>query len=594
MDQHRVKRCLAGVGEAGEDHAGHPEADDVIAGDQRIGGIEILVILGVLVGPAQRGEGPQRTAEPGVQRVGVLSQLGAAALGAAAGSILGNYGLAAVIAVPRGDLVAPPQLAADAPVTAALHPVDVVLGEAVGHELDLALLNALDGGLGQRLHLDEPLLGDHRLNDGVAAVAGADLMGQGLGLLQRTAGLQIGQNGLAGLQRGHAGIFAAVQNIRLIGSCAAGGLLGIDGSLVGGAGHAAVIGQHADHRQVMALADLKVVGIVGGGDLHNAGALLHVGVLIADDGDLTAQQRQHDMAAVQVLVARVLGVDGNSGITQHRLGAGGGQLQHLAGLLDRVEQVPEAAVLALILDLGVRDGGVAVGAPVDHAVAAVDQPLVVQADEHLLDGVRAALVHREALALPVAGAAQLFQLADDAVAVGVLPVPRALQKAVTADHLLGQALLAHLGHDLGLGRNGGMVGAGHPQGGVALHPLVAGQNVLPGFVHSVAHVQLAGDVRRRHYNGKRLFAAVDLGMEIPLVAPVLVDAVLGALRGVLFGEFFRHVIKPPDKCAGRFAQKEKPPHELSWDGLNQFKSRYHPSCPATGRFAAGRTARLPG
>ena len=139
-------------------------------------------------------------------------------------------------------------------------------------------------------------------------------MGQRLGLLQRTAGLQIGQNGLAGLQRGHAGVFAAVQNIRLIGSCAAGGLLGIDGGLVGGAGHVAVIGQHADHRQIVALADLKVVGIVGGGDLHNAGALLHVGVLIADDGDLAAQQRQHDMAAVQMLVARVLGVDGNGGI----------------------------------------------------------------------------------------------------------------------------------------------------------------------------------------------------------------------------------------------------------------------------------------
>ena len=273
------------------------------------------------------------------------------------------------------------------------------------------------------------------------------------------------------------------------------------------------------------------------------------------------------MAAVQVLVARVLGVDGNSGITQHRLGAGRGQLQHFAGLLDGVEQMPEAALLGLVLDLGVRDGGVAVGAPVDHAVSAVDQALIVQADEHFLDGVGAALVHREALALPVAGAAQLFQLADDAVAVGVLPVPGALQKAVAADHLFGQALLAHFGNDFGLGGNGGMVGAGHPQGGVALHPLVAGQDVLPGFVHGVAHVQLAGNVRRRHDDGKRFFAAVDLGMEIPLVAPVLVDTVLGALRGILFGEFFRHIVTSWKMCGACFCKTKRPSHDVSWDGL---------------------------
>ena len=210
--------------------------------------------------------------------------------------------------------MAPPQLAADAPVTAAPHPVDIVLGEALGHELDLALLDALNGRLCQRLHLDEPLFGDHRLNDRVAAVAGAHVVGQRLGLFQRTAGFQVSQDGLAGFQRGHAGIFAAVQHVWFIGGSAARSLLGIDGGLVGSTGHVAVIGQHADHRQVVALADLKVVGVVGGGDLHDASALFHVGVLVADDGDFTAQQRQHHMTAVQVLVARVLGVDGNGSI----------------------------------------------------------------------------------------------------------------------------------------------------------------------------------------------------------------------------------------------------------------------------------------
>ena len=41
-----------------------------------------------------------------------------------------------------------------------------------------------------------------------------------------------------------------------------------------------------------ALADLKVVGVMGWGDFHNAGAFFHIGVLIAHDGNLFVQQRR--------------------------------------------------------------------------------------------------------------------------------------------------------------------------------------------------------------------------------------------------------------------------------------------------------------
>ena len=244
------------------------------------------------------------------------------------------------------------------------------------------------------------------------------------------------------------------------------------------------------------------------------------------------------MAAVQVGIAGVLAVDGDGGIAQHGLGTGGGQLQHLAGLLDRVEQMPEIAVLLLILHLSIGDGGVAVGAPVDHAVAAVDEALVVQADKDLLDGLRAALVHSEALTLPVAAAAQLLELADDAVAVFGLPSPCTFEEAVAAHHLLGQALRTHGLHDLGLGGDGGVVGAGHPQGSVALHPLGADQDVLHGVVHGVAHVELAGDVRRGHDDGVGLLVGVGLRVEVAAIQPELVDAVFHLARIILLCEFF--------------------------------------------------------
>ena len=244
------------------------------------------------------------------------------------------------------------------------------------------------------------------------------------------------------------------------------------------------------------------------------------------------------MAAVQMGIAGVVAVDGDGGIAQHRLGTGGRQLQHLARLLDGIEQMPEVAVLFLILDLSIRDGGVAVRTPVDHPVAAVDQLLVVQTDEHFLDGVGAALIHGEALTLPVAARAELLQLADDTVAVLGLPIPCTLEEAVAADHLLGQALGAHGLHDLGLGGDGRMVRAGDPQGGVALHPLGADQDILHGVIQCMAHVQLAGDVRRRHHDGIRFLVRVGFRVEIAAVQPELVDSVFHLTGIVLFCEFF--------------------------------------------------------
>ena len=87
------------------------------------------------------------------------------------------------------------------------------------------------------------------------------------------------------------------------------------------------------------------------------------------------------------------------------------------------------AVLFLIFHLGVGNGGLAVGAPVDDALAAVNQALFIQADKHLAHRLGAALVQSEAFAVPVAGGAELFQLLNNAAAVFLLPLPGAFQKS---------------------------------------------------------------------------------------------------------------------------------------------------------------------
>ncbi len=167
----------------------------------------------------------------------------------------------------------------------------------------------------------------------MAALAGAHVVLEGLHLNEVAALLQILHNLLAGFHAGEAGVLATVL---------------VDG---------AVLVHHVDDGQVVALAHLEVVGVVGGGDFHHTGAEVHLHVLIGHNGDFLVHQGQDDVLAHQVLVALVLGVDRHGGIAQHGLRAGGGQLDVAAAVGQGVAQVPEGALLLLKDDLRVGDGG---------------------------------------------------------------------------------------------------------------------------------------------------------------------------------------------------------------------------------------------
>src|SRR4029450_12402657 len=90
----------------------------------------------------------------------------------------------AVVAVPGGNLVTPPELARDAPGADVLHPVEVHLRVAVGLEPHTAVSHDVEGRCSQVLHVAPPLQGDQRLDPVAGAVAEADRMPE------RLAGLE--------------------------------------------------------------------------------------------------------------------------------------------------------------------------------------------------------------------------------------------------------------------------------------------------------------------------------------------------------------------------------------------------------------------
>ena len=486
-----------------------------------------------LLRPALRGEGPQLRAEPSVQHVLVLMHVMAAALGAHVG-VLGKGVLpAAVLAVEHGNAVAPPQLAADAPILEVLHPGGVGLRPARGVEGDLA---GFDGVKRRPLELidgHKPLLGQPRLKRGVATVAVHDGVVVVLDVIEQIMLLKPLNDGLAALLTSHTGELAiALDDHR-------------------------VLVEDIDLRQVVGLTHGVVVGVVGRGDLDKAGAKVGVDVPIFKDGDLAVDDGKLDGLTHEGGLLGILRGDGNARVAEHGLGARGGDddvILAVDRLGQRVTQVPKVALLVLVLGLVVRDGGGAVGAPVDDALAAVDQAVVVPVAEDLAHGLRVVLVHSEALVVEVDRAAHTLDLLDDDAAVLVGPIPASVDKLVAADLQAADALTLELLVDLSLRGDTGVVGTQHPARGLAAHAGHADDGVLDGVVGGVAHMELAGHVGRR--NGDGAVAHALTALVVAAVEPLLQDRRLVGRRIVVLGHLFHISLPvPPGRNVGPiFAQ----------------------------------------
>src|SRR6185503_12789892 len=98
-----------------------------------------------------------------------------------------------------------------------------------------------------------------------------------------------------------------------------------------------------------------------------------------------------------------------------------------------VLDVDELGVAILALHLEIGQHGLAARTPVHDVVVAVDQALLPELDERLPHGPRQPGVHGEALARPVAGGAELPELAGDGASGLLLPPPDALDEGLASE-----------------------------------------------------------------------------------------------------------------------------------------------------------------
>ena len=140
---------------------------------------------------------------------------------------------------------------------------------------------------------------------------------------------------------------------------------------------AAIDRQNIDLRQIVALADFKVVEVMGWRDLHRTGPLFGICVFIKHNRNATANEWQFDEGTGEVLVAFVFGVHGDGAVAQHGFGTCRGdddvaaifpsrrlavfvklaRITHGLAVGERIAEMPEVAFDFDVFDFEIGNGG---------------------------------------------------------------------------------------------------------------------------------------------------------------------------------------------------------------------------------------------
>ena len=458
----------------------------------------------------------------------------------------GADGLAAVLAVEHRDRQAPAALTGDAPVGAVADHGDHAVLAPRGKPFDIVtggdglVLEGLDGA--------EPLRRSAEDDRALAAPAVRIAVSEFLGGEQRAALLQVGQNGCVGLVIAQAGILArslglaaaVVHGDDQVDVIAAAGLIVVRAEARGGV-DAARAGIHRDivradkqglARQermlrrhilkipaLMALDDLIFLDAAGLHRLFKQRLGDEIALAVCRLDDNIALLRVQGDGEVAGQRPRRRRPDDNIGVFSLELA-----LRVLQGELD----IDGRAGIVLILDFGLGQRRLVLGAPVHGLQALVDIALAVHLAEDLdLLGLKG-LVHGFIGMLPVAEDAEAAEAAH-------LTVDEVLCKGLTGIAELrdrhGLVVELVLLDDGGFNGHAVVVPAGNIGRVIAAHRMGADDEVLERLIECVAHVDIAVGERRAVVQDERRLALVlfeHQAVDVDLV-PVLQHARL-ALR----------------------------------------------------------------
>ena len=269
----------------------------------------------------------------------------------------------------------------------------------------------------------------------------------------------------------------------------------------------------------------------------------HHDVTIFNDWDHPPDDRQHDVLATKFGRSRVVWIHRYCGIAEHGFGPGRRHGDMARAILERIAQVPHVPLHLFHLDLIVGERSAGDRVPVDESLTAIDESVFEQDVERVTHRGGTHFVHGETGAVVVAARAHLAQLPEDDLLVVVLPLLGLFDKRFTAHFETARSLLEEPLFDHRLGRDAGVIGAGHPHGVCALHPVVSHEHILERVVERMTEVQRRGYIRRRDHHRVlcRGRVGVGLGVKGLVLRPDGADQVFGLARDVDLCQFGKGV-----------------------------------------------------
>ena len=225
-------------------HSCHPEKKDIETSYQDRCRIKGFQFIG-RIRPAQGGKWPERRTKPGIQHICFLLKVRALAGMACARIVLRDDNLSTVLAVPRRDPVAPPNLPRYTPVLNIVHPFVIDAFPIRRYYPCSAFLHSSDGLFGKRAYFDKPLLGKKRFDHGLTPVTVSYRIPVRFRLFKQASLFEIFQD-----------LFPALKSVHtLVRTC----------QLI----HVSVLVNDFYSFELMGAANFKIIEIMGGGDLQS-------------------------------------------------------------------------------------------------------------------------------------------------------------------------------------------------------------------------------------------------------------------------------------------------------------------------------------
>ena len=191
-----------------------------------------------------------------------------------------------------------------------------------------------------------------------------------------------------------------------------------------------------------------------------------------------------------------------------------------------------------VIHFGIGNRRTTARTPINDAISTIDVSFFIERLKNVIYRMGQPFIKRKSLTAPVAGNTQFFQLFANTAAIFFRPCPRLVQKFFPSNLLFGFSFRFKLLYHFAFGGNGSMIRSRYPQGFIAGHAFPANENILQRIVHRMTHVQLTGNVWRRHDDGIRRLLAFRVGNKIAIGDPGGIDTLFKGFRIVGFFQIF--------------------------------------------------------